>query len=76
MKYSQITRRDFLKGACAGTLAAMVPFRGQAAQTKQRPNIVVILSDDQGRGELTLSAPDVPGRQVMEVRVVMLTLLK
>ena len=54
MKYSQITRRDFLRGACAGTLAAAVPFRGQAAQTKQRPNIVVILSDDQGWGDLRL----------------------
>ena len=54
MKYSQLTRRDFLKGFCAGTVTAMVPFHGQAAQTKHRPNIVVILSDDQGWGDLSL----------------------
>ena len=54
MKHSQLTRRDFLRGACAGTIAAMVPFRKLAAQTKQRPNIVVILSDDQGWGDLRL----------------------
>jgi len=54
MKHSQLTRRDFLRGACAGTIAAMVPFRGQAARIKERPNIVVILSDDQGWGDLSL----------------------
>ena len=54
MKYSQLTRRDFLKGFCAGSVTAMVPFHGQAAQTKHRPNIVVILSDDQGWGDLSL----------------------
>jgi len=31
---------------------------------------------EKGRGELALSALDVPGRQVMEVRAVMLRLLK
>jgi len=54
MKHLQITRRDFLKGTCAGTIAAIVPFRLQADQTKLRPNIVIILSDDQGWGDLRL----------------------
>jgi hypothetical protein len=31
---------------------------------------------EKGRGELTLSALDVPGKQVMDVRLVMLSLLK
>jgi len=31
---------------------------------------------EKGRGELTLSAVNIPGKQVMEVRAVMLTLLK
>ncbi|MHC4324755.1 MAG: N-acetylgalactosamine 6-sulfate sulfatase, partial [Planctomycetota bacterium] len=31
---------------------------------------------EKGRGELVLSALDVPGKQVMEVRAVMLTLLQ
>jgi arylsulfatase A-like enzyme len=54
MKHLQITRRDFLKASCAGTIAAIVPFSLQAAQIKQRPNIVIILSDDQGWGDLRL----------------------
>jgi hypothetical protein len=54
MKHSQFTRRDFLKVTCAGTIAAVVPFGVRAAQAKHRPNIVVILSDDQGWGDLRL----------------------
>ena len=54
MQHPQLTRRSFLKGACAGTIAAIVPFGVRAAQTKQRPNIVIILSDDQGWGDLRL----------------------
>jgi hypothetical protein len=54
MQHPQLTRRGFLKGACAGTIAAVFPFGARAARTKQRPNIVVILSDDQGWGDLRL----------------------
>ena len=54
MKHLQLGRRDFLKGVCAGALAAAVPSRGQAAQKKDIPNIVVILSDDQGWGDLSI----------------------
>jgi len=54
MKHLNLNRRDFLKGACAGTLIAAIPFRLRAAQTKKRPNIVIILSDDQGWGDLRL----------------------
>jgi len=54
MKHPHLTRRDFLKGACAGTIAAVVCHGAKTAQTKHKPNIVVILSDDQGWGDLRL----------------------
>ncbi len=65
MRHSQLTRRDFLKSACVGALAAAVPFRGRAAlvpakaeaaagQANKRPNVVVILTDDQGWGDLSV----------------------
>jgi len=52
MKYLHLTRRDFLRSACVGAFTAVVPFRGQAAPAKELPNIVVVLSDDQGWGDL------------------------
>ena len=54
MRHSQLTRRDFLKTVCAGTLSAVVPLPGQAAQQDERPNVVVILTDDQGWGDLSI----------------------
>ena len=54
MKHLELTRRDFLRSACVGALAAAVPIRGRAASVQERPNIVVILSDDQGWGDLRL----------------------
>ena len=54
MKCSQLTRRDFLRNACVGAFAAAVPVCGSAASPQKRPNIVVILADDQGWGDLSL----------------------
>ncbi len=54
MKHSQSTRRDFLRSACIGALAAAVPVRGRAASFNAKPNIVIILADDQGWGDLSL----------------------
>jgi len=54
MKHSRLTRRDFLKSACVGALAVAVPFRAKAAKANNRPNVVVILADDQGWGDLSV----------------------
>lgn len=54
MNYSQLSRRDFLKSVCAGTLAMAVPFQVKAATAKKLPNIVIILADDQGWGDLSV----------------------
>ncbi len=54
MKNSRLTRRDFLKSACVGALAVAVPFRAEAAKANNCPNVVVILTDDQGWGDLSV----------------------
>jgi arylsulfatase A-like enzyme len=54
MKYPQLTRRDLLRNACMGAFIAAVTVRGRAALADKRPNIVVILADDQGWGDLRL----------------------
>ncbi|MBL7145576.1 MAG: arylsulfatase [Phycisphaerae bacterium] len=54
MKHSQLSRRDFLKSACVGALATAVPFQAKAANANKRPNVVVILADDQGWGDLSV----------------------
>lgn len=54
MKRSQLTRRDFLRNACVGAAGALVAAQGMAQSTQDRPNVVVILADDQGWGDLSL----------------------
>lgn len=54
MKHSPLTRRDFLKSACVGAIATAVPFQAKAAKANKRPNVVVILADDQGWGDLSI----------------------
>jgi arylsulfatase A-like enzyme len=54
MKHSRLTRRDFLKSACVGALATAVPFQAKAAKASKQPNVVVILADDQGWGDLSV----------------------
>jgi len=50
-----MTRRDFMKGSAAGVAmmatASLVTRNGTAAETT-RPNIILIVADDHGRGDL------------------------
>jgi arylsulfatase A-like enzyme len=54
MRDIALTRRGFLNRVCAGTLAISFARCGQAARTDEPPNIVVILTDDQGWGDLSV----------------------
>ena len=65
MHRSKLSRRDFLRGACVGTLVGMIPLRALGEAERERPNVVIILTDDQGWGDLSvhgntnLSTPNV-----------------
>jgi hypothetical protein len=53
-----------------------VPRAGESYVKDFRPLRLGVFHLETGRGELTLRALDVPGKQVMDVRAVALTLLK
>ena len=54
MKNSTFTRRDFLRGICAGAFAGMIPSMARGGAKADKPNVVVILTDDQGWGDLSV----------------------
>lgn len=47
-----ITRRNFIKGVAAGTIAAVTHTGSFGASAQEKPNIIFILSDDIGYGDL------------------------
>lgn len=57
---TRIDRRDFLRMSAAGVAASMFSCRTRSATTSRYPNIVVILADDMGVGDVQALYP--PGK--------------
>ena len=55
MSRSSVSRRGFLKSMGVGVCAAGAAGAARPAAGKRRPNVVMILSDDQGWGDLRVS---------------------
>jgi arylsulfatase A-like enzyme len=61
MSETHVTRRKFLALAGMGAAAAMVPWPQARAARRRKPNVIVILSDDHGYGDIGVQGcKDVP----------------